>query len=356
MATGSHAGTTQARCGLDAQGAVPLRLPVGHTPVLLVVLDTEEEFDWSAPLARENRGVTAIDRLREAQLAFEDVGIRPTYVIDHPVAATPRSAAVLGEIASRGTAEIGAHLHPWVTPPHQEIVSPFNSYAGNLAPELERAKLAALVDAIRAGTGVQPVTYKAGRYGFGVNTPQILRELGLRNDLSSSPGFNWSGDGGPDYSRHPNFPYWLPAAPGILEIPTTGGYYGPLRALGSAVTPVSNTRRRHEAGPAMLLRRLRLARRAMLSPEGFALPELQALADTLLEGGIEVLSLSFHSPSLQAGHTPFVRSAAELAAFEGTIRAFAKWFFQEHRGSFMTASELRATLESAAQPVVARAG
>ena len=31
-------------------------------------------------------------------------------------------------------------------------------------------------------------------------------------------------------------------------------------------------------------------------------------------------------------------------------------FFQEHRGSFMTASELRATLESAAQPMVARAG
>ena len=30
------------------------------TPVLMVLIDTEEEFDWSQPLARENIGTTTI--------------------------------------------------------------------------------------------------------------------------------------------------------------------------------------------------------------------------------------------------------------------------------------------------------
>lgn len=330
--------------GLSLEGVTPARLPEGHPPVLLVVIDTEEEFDWQAPLDRASRAVSSIREVPTLQRMFDELGVRPTYVVDHPVAATPESAAIMAAVAAGGNAEIGAHLHPWVTPPDDEPVTPFNSYAGNLPAALERSKLECLVASIEKGTGQRPVTYKAGRYGIGRNTPALLRDLGFTIDCSSSPGFNWSGDGGPDYARHPNDPYWLPGTPDLLELPTTGGYYGPLAPLGSRVTPVSNVSRRRELGASMYLRRLRLARRAMLSPEGFRLNELQTLTESLVGRGLEVLTLSFHSPSLAPGHTPFVRSQADRADFLATIRAYAEWCVRHIGVRFMTCSEVRRPL------------
>src|SRR3546814_18413383 len=38
----------------------PPALPVDHPPLLLVVIDTEEEFDWHLPHSRDNTSVRAI--------------------------------------------------------------------------------------------------------------------------------------------------------------------------------------------------------------------------------------------------------------------------------------------------------
>lgn len=336
--------STSRGVGLDLSSAVPARLPAGHPPVLLVVVDTEEEFDWSRSFERENRSVTAIPGLIDFQRLFAELGVRPTYVIDHPVATTAESADVLATFAASGGAEIGVHLHPWVTPPHEEQVNSTNSYLGNLEPRLQREKIAEMARVVEAAVGLRPAAFKAGRYGLGLDTPALLVEHGFNVDLSSSPGFNWSGDGGPDYSRFPNAPYWLDAGRDLLELPTTGGYYGPLKTLGTMVTPVSNLPRRFEKGPSVALRRLNLARRAMLTPEGFKLPELLSLSRALLEGGVEVLTLSFHSPSAAPGHTPFVRDEAQRAAFLGTVRDFVGWFRSDVRGVFLTASEVRSRM------------
>src|SRR3546814_20419106 len=61
---------------------------------------------------------------------------------------TPAAVEVLKSFCDRGECRIGAHLHPWVNPPHREVVNAVNSYPGNLPPELERAKLTALTQEI----------------------------------------------------------------------------------------------------------------------------------------------------------------------------------------------------------------
>ena len=86
---------------------------------------------------------------------------------------TPAGNAGGGEFVDGGRAEVGAHLHPWVTPPAEEEVTRFNSYAGNLPLSLESSKIARLVEAIEASFGRRPIVYKAGRYGFGANTASI---------------------------------------------------------------------------------------------------------------------------------------------------------------------------------------
>lgn len=336
-----------ARLGFRLEGLRRARLPANHPPVLLVVLDTEEEFDWSRPFDRNSRAVTAIQDLVGLQRMFEDVGIRPTYVIDYPVAATGASAEIMASFAQRGVAEIGAHLHPWVTPPEVEEVSSFNSYGGNLDAALERAKLESLVEAIQRNVGLRPRTFKAGRYGLGSQSLTALRGLGFATDLSSTPGFDWSGDGGPDFRAYPSWPYWIPGEPAMLEIPTSGGYFGPLRRLGSRLTPVNNSPQSRNPLLVSMLRRLKLARRVMLSPEGTQLWELQALSETLLGDGDQVVSLSFHSPTIHPGHTPFVRNEAERDAFYLRIRRFAEWLQRRHGAVCLTADEVRARVSQA---------
>jgi hypothetical protein len=319
-------------------------------PLLLLVLDTEEEFDWSQPFSRRNRGVSWIRGLYSAHAAFAECGLRPTYVVDHPVATTTASAEALSAIAKAGEAEIGAHLHPWVTPPDVEAVTRFNSYGGNLPGSLELEKLSTLKLAIESNLGVVPTTFKAGRYGVSPRTIGFLEQLGFHTDLSTTPGFDWSGDGGPNHASTPNQPHWILKHPTILEIPTTGGYFGPLRHLGARIYPIENQGTRQESVVRWTLRKSGLLSRAMLTPEGYTLRELMRLTDTLLDDGIKVFSLSLHSPSLFPGNTPFVRDHGELAAFIGTVTAFARWFDREHRGQFVTASEARNLHEPATAP------
>jgi hypothetical protein len=155
----------------------PLSLPEGHPPVLTVVIDTEEEFDWHQPFDRKNTSVDAMEHIGRAQEVFDEFEIRPTYVVDYPVASQKTGYTLLREFVSSGRATIGAHLHPWVSPPHEEDVSSFNSYPGNLSAQLEEAKLTLLTDQITDTFGARPTIYKAGRYGLGPNTGEILSKL-----------------------------------------------------------------------------------------------------------------------------------------------------------------------------------
>ncbi|MFX7874612.1 hypothetical protein ABTK18_19555, partial [Acinetobacter baumannii] len=79
----------------------------------------------------------------------------------------PRAVEALGQAVAEGRAEIGVQLHPWVSPPHEEVVNEFNSFAGNLPPALEQAKFRRLRDQIEQAFGRPPLIYRAGRYGVG---------------------------------------------------------------------------------------------------------------------------------------------------------------------------------------------
>ncbi|MFQ5348527.1 MAG: polysaccharide deacetylase family protein [Rhodothalassiaceae bacterium] len=296
-------------------------------PALVVIIDTEEEFDWARPISRDNRAVTSIAGQARAQAIFARYGIVPTYVVDYPVATDADAVATLRAFQDAGEALIGAHLHPWVTPPETEAVTPANSYPGNLPPALEEAKLRTLTDAIAASFGRRPRIYKAGRYGIGPNTPAILARLGYRVDASVVPHTEFCADGGPDFRHERPVPRAFDRDGEVMELPLSVGFCGLLRPWGPALYPPATR------GPMMRLRlpgilaRTRLLERIRLSPEGADAADHIRLTRALVADGVRVFSYTYHSPSLVPGHTPYVRTARALDAFLDRMDRYFDWFF-----------------------------
>jgi hypothetical protein len=315
-------------------------------PVLLVVVDTEEQFDWSAPFDRRATGVSHMRAIERFQALCDERGVRPVYVVDHPIATQEESAGPLRAILARGGCEIGAHLHPWVSPPFEEEVSAWNSYPGNLPRALEREKLARLTRAIEDGLGVRPRCYKAGRYGFGPDTAAILAELGYEVDLSAAPPFDFRADGGPDWSAAPLGPWWIEAPARILAVPNSGAFVG---WAGPAAPALHRTAQRPFWSALRLggvLARLGAVERLFLSPEGYSGRDMQRLVRALAARGVRVFTCSLHSPSVEPGHTPYVRSEEDLHSLLAACRSTFRLLQEELGAVSMTASELRRHVEA----------
>lgn len=279
-----------------------------------VTIDTEEDFDWNKPFSRIHHGVASLGKLGECQSYFAARGVRPNYLVDWPVLQQPATVTELRQWVAGGAAEVGAQLHPWVTPPFDEVINSRNSYTGNLPTALQRAKLTMLRDWIADAIGVQPLSYRAGRYGLGSETSEILADLGFACDTSVRSGFDYRAGEGPDYRNKPLHPYWTKAAPDLLEVPLTTVFRGLFARLGQGEAAYHGMSSLGGAARS-LAAHFRLVERISLTPEGIPADRACAAIDRALALGVPVLNFSFHSPSLEPGHTPYVHTDADLAAF-----------------------------------------
>jgi hypothetical protein len=273
----------------------------------VVFVDTEEEFDWSKPLARENRSVSTVAALPAAQAQFAAAGVPLALMVDHPIATDPRAIDLIGPLLTGGTA-VGTQLHPWVNPPFDEALTPGNSFVGNLPRALEEAKLVALTEAITTAFGTRPMAYRAGRYGLGPASFDLLAAHGYRLDSSMRPGFDYASEGGPDFSALGNHAFRVG---GIVELPLTTVFTGAARSGGM---PLYRSAGRIPKGRAVLARS-GLLQRIPLTPEGIPVREALEAIRVAIGEGTRVLSFAFHSPSLAPGHTPYVKDEADLVAF-----------------------------------------
>lgn len=274
----------------------------------LLTVDTEEEFDWNSPFRPSGYGLDHIPRLEKFQEFCEGIGVIPVYLIDWPIATSDLAITILGDAVRRGKAEIGIQLHPWVNPPMTEKVDAHNSFAGNLPPELERAKFIQLRDTIAKNFHVDPQIYRAGRYGLGPNTAQILQDAGIAIDSSVRAKFDYSRGYGPDYRHHPPEPYWVDGPGSLLELPLTSVFWGMLRKQGDLLYPTLADHPRMRG----LLSRIGMLERISLTPEGVTADEALRGIDIAVDDGLPLLVLSFHSPSLVPGNTPYVHSETDL--------------------------------------------
>jgi len=335
------AGAPPAPTGLGASASVldrrfhsPVASPPGRQPLLLTMVDAEEAFDWSRPFDRHNTDVRSMAAQALAHRVFERHGVRPLYLADYPVAALPDGRAPLRELVASGAAEIGAQLHPWVTPPFEETVSDHNSFAGNLPPRLQLEKARVLTGILEEAFGLRPRIWRTGRFGVGLRTADILKALGYAADTSVMPF--WPAEGCPapeDFWRLSAQPYWLDHDRTLMEIPVAAAVVGCLAGRrDSSLAPRIFHPAATRLGVTGIAARFGLLERIRLSPEGITIEEAKRLARAMHAAGQRVFVLTYHSPSLVPGNTPYVRTARDLDAFLDWLDAFYAFFREELGG------------------------
>ena len=308
-------------------------------PQLLVVVDTEAEFDWGSSPSSDSMSVSSMDSIGLGQQIYDQYGLKPCYAVDYAVASQVRGYRELKSFFQSNRCEIGAHLHPWITPPIEEALCPRYTFPGNLPAHLERTKLEALTKIIEKVFGQKPMSFKAGRYGIGPSTSSILGSLGYEIDLSYCPPIDYRYCGGPDFSDLESKPFWFGEEKKLLEVPMTGAFCG----LSS-----ENAKRLYSFGQIYpkvklqsLFSRLGLVDRLILSPEGFTTAEHIKLTKALIAQGVRTFTWSLHSTSFAPGNTPYVNNEADLRMFLDSFRRYFDFFFGELGGEPTSPAQLR---------------
>jgi hypothetical protein len=310
---------------------------------LLVGIDTEGDNQWDAA-ARANQRFENIYALPRLHALFARHGVRPTYLITHPVARDPRSADVLRGLLAGGDCEIGAHHHAWETPPCSAEDVTRHAYASTLPRAQFEAQLASLTAAIEEAVGTRPVSYRSGRFGFSADHVGALEREGYLVESSIAPLFYEAHKGGPAFVEAPLTPYFLAydsaTAPGtshLLEVPVSAGLNRRLpRKLQFlyARAPRPYTTKR-------LLRAMGLLRLRWLRPSYSSLADMIALTRDLARQDEPVLNVLFHSSEAIVGGSPYNRTQAELDAFFDRLEKFLEFATRDLGARPATFAEFR---------------
>jgi len=284
--------------------------PAGGTlgPRLLVTVDVEEEFDWSV-IACARHTIRGVEGLTLFHRECRAIGVSPVYLATYAMIGDPAYGSFLRQVQAEGSAEVGIHLHSWLTPPHWEIINDFNSYQINLPRHVEYAKLKALCRAFEQGFGVAPSLHRAGRWGGGSRTSDLLESLGLRVDLSPSAGF---ANACVDFRNLDGSAFWAGPNRTVLVLPASG-----LRHVSGPdwlSTAVLSGLERYPRMIGTVAAHLPISKLVRFSADGQTIHILTHMARLLRLRNVKTVIYTLHSTSLYAGGNPYAPDAAAAAA------------------------------------------
>ncbi len=327
-------------------------------PLFVITLDTEPDNEWGRPRVATTENAHFVPRFHELCAAS---GFKVTYLMTLEMAEDPFLRQYLQPRLERGECEVGAHLHPWNTPPLVQVTEDdlrHHPYPFEYPPDVQRAKLQTLVAAIHRSYGVSPVSYKAGRWGLDGFHAGLLDEMGFRADTSVCPGVNWGpskGDpkrsGGPNFNGAATHPYPLssedvrrPGALRVWEVPPTIVFYS---AIGRYLPGVRFLYHRYRR-VRRLFDRKHLGSQWLRPYPHMTADRLARVVALARRSGAPVLNLTFHSSELMPGGSPYNKTPQ---AIESLFRRLEGFF------SFLRGEKVEGiTLAQARDRVAAAAG
>jgi len=270
--------------------------------LFILTVDTEEEWDWSGPFPNSNFSVRNADELPAFQNFCQELGVKPTYLVDYAIANDDNAAEILKSF-DKSKCEIGAHLHPWANPPFHNETSESSSHVINLPIRYVKEKLDSLMAVIEEKIGVRAKSFRTGRWGINGDVMTLLKDVGIDTDSSVYPLYR------NDYFSCENAirqPYWpsfedtnkAGQQQDVYEIPVTCGFNRSSTKLAQKFHSLMELR------PFCWLRinglfwHTFLLRKIYLSPELSSSSDMIRLTKTRLKKGQMVFHMYLHSSSL----------------------------------------------------------
>ena len=327
--------SVKSRSGLAASFPIKATIKAKtETPRLIITVDTEEIFDWRGFSSTDFKVARPAD-IDRFQSLCEQFGARPLYFLTYPVLTDAESAGYFRRLVEEGRADLGVHLHQWVTPPINGYAGDYYSWQCNLPPEAHAEKLAMLSAAFERAFGFKPRAHRAGRYGVSPLAYREIAAVGLDYDFSPSPGFDFSRKGGPDFSSASNAPFHIATdRGGVLVTPVCGA----LAIRGGRAFL------KQPSPPGFINPREKVSRRLTapfrLSCEQARLDELISLTRSLAETDALILTFSLHSTTMTPGANPYGKDAASVDAALDLSRRYFEFFTKGFRGAFADLSDL----------------
>jgi hypothetical protein len=319
---------------------------------LIITIDTEGDNQWDPALPRSTDNIRFIPRFQDL---CERYDFPPTYLCTYDVAAVPAFDEILLPLHENTRAEIGAHLHPWTSPPfsrwdRSETVA---AYPSELPAGVFARKLESLTTLLASKLGAPPRSYRAGRWGLSAAHIPVLLQCGYIVDCSVTPLVSWGDAGarerGQDFREAPATPYFMawgdPAregASGLLEVPVTILYTNAWMRRSPWLRAAH--RRCRKTRPARFLNRM-----FSIAPQWFrpfsdmSVARLKAVYDTARRLELPVVEMMFHSSELMPNGSPHNPTAESVERL-----------YQRLEGIFVYLAEQRAegtTLSAFAEPL-----
>jgi len=295
---------------------------------LIITIDTEEDnwedYNSTGSTVNNIRGIPLLQEL------FDEFNVKPTYLITYPVASDEMAISILKDIMKTGRCEIGAHCHPWNTPPFEEQTTGKNSMLCNLPPELQYKKMSFLHNTIIKNFGIEPVSFRSGRWGYGREVARNLQRLGYRIDTSIIAYTDWTDSHGPDFSDISPEPFrfsvddiYRESSNGrIIEIPATVGFLQQNFTLSNDILKIVNRKPVNTLRLVGILSRLNLLNKVWFSPEVSDSSTMIKLTQSMIKNNYKVINMFFHTTSLETGMSPFVKTKDEEKEFLRRIREY----------------------------------
>jgi hypothetical protein len=307
----------------------------------IITVDTERDNEWQRPDKTSLENIKFLPRFQEL---CQKYGFKPTYLVTYEVASDQESVRTLKAWQESSQAEIGAHLHPWTSPPFSREIS-WENKVHRFPHELDdtelKDKLATLTEVIISNFGVRPKSFRAGRWGYDA---RVARELIRQNyivDCSVTPKISWqktkgdpNGNGGPDFRYFPTQPYFVcpqdvsqVGHSSLLEVPMTILFTGLfkkensflknfiLKLPDSFVKKVVNR----------LFFRLKWLRIFPNSSKG----DFKRIYKSAKRNNLPIMEFMIHSSELMPGASPYAKNQADIERAYKKLETMFKYFKEQ---------------------------
>ena len=317
-----------------------------------VTIDTEEEWDWDAGWPVTKNSLRNISTTPDFHALCKSHGARTTWFTNWSVMNDDEARATILDVTANEDAELGMHIHPWLTPPisPDDNTSARQSFLHNSPPEIIQQKLDTVWQKFTEH-GCRPRTFRGGRYSCGPEIQKFLQhpERGFIADASVVPFTTWDDEGAPDYRDRNLQPNRLqPVQEGgsaMWEIPCTLAYTrNSMEFWADAFDLIEHSFLRHFRLNGMLSS-AGIVRRIWLNFECTPAKEMIALLSFLEKINVPCVTLTLHSSSLMKDGNPYSATQKSVDEIFECVEQVLGWLAENKSYSPATIAELAQQLE-----------